>query len=253
MLKKRVIPTLLFKNKRMVKGKNFENYRDVGDPISAVRIYNNQHADELMFVDINETKDFDFLLDTLEKVSKNCFIPICAGGGINSLDQIQKLLRAGADKVLITSSAYKSKDLIKESSKRFGQQCIVVGIDIKSEKDEYQLSYNSGKSIINDYNINNYLKYIENQGAGEILVNFVNLDGQMKGTNIKVLDELTKATSVPIIVLGGIGNFQHVLDVFEKTKATAVACSSIFHFGSNDPIRLKSFLKNNGIEQRKLR
>ena len=253
MLKKRVIPTLLFKNKRMVKGKNFGNYKDVGDPISAVRIYNNQHADELMFIDINEKKDFDFLIETLEKVSKNCFIPICAGGGISSLDQIQRLLRAGADKVLITSSAYKSKDLIKEVSEKFGQQCIVVGMDIKSENDKYQLSYNSSKSLINDYDLNSYIKYLEKQGAGEILVNFVNLDGQMKGTNIKVLDELTKLTSVPIIVLGGIGNFEHVLDVFEKTKATAVACSSIFHFGSNDPIRLKSYLKNNGIEQRKLR
>ncbi len=254
MLKKRVIPTLLLKNKRMVKGKKFSNYRDVGDPISAVKIYNNQHADELMFIDINEEKDFKFLLSTLEKVSKNCFIPLCAGGGISSIDQVKDLLRAGADKVLITTNSYKKKNFISELAKKFGNQCIVVGVDLKIGEDKkYYLSCQSGKEIITEYTISDYIKHIEKEGAGEILVNFIDNDGMMKGLPTKMIQKLTNLTKVPIIVLGGIGNFQHVVEVFNSTTVSAVACSSIFHFGSNDPIRLKSYLKNNGIQQRSLK
>ena len=254
MLKKRVIPTLLLKNKRMVKGKKFSNYRDVGDPISAVKIYNNQHADELMFIDINEKKDFKFLLNTLEKVSKNCFIPLCAGGGISNVEQVKELLRAGADKVLITTNGYKKKKFIFELANKFGNQCVVVGVDLKiGDDNKYYLSCQSGKEIITEYTIPNYIKLIEKEGAGEILLNFVDNDGMMEGLPIKMIHKLTHLTKVPIIVLGGIGNVQHVVDVFSFTTASAVACSSIFHFGSNDPIRLKSYLKNNGIEQRSLK
>jgi len=254
MLKKRIIPTLLLKNNRMVKGKEFKNYRDVGDPISAVRIYNSQHADEIIFIDINENKDFNYLRNTLEKVSENCFIPLCAGGGINSLNQIKELLRAGADKVLITSEIYKNKNFLKQAAKRFGSQCIVAGFDIKLGLDnKYLPSINSGNQIIKDYDLTNYLKFLEKNGAGEILINFIDKDGLMKGTNIEVLKVLSNTTDIPIIVLGGIGNFQHAVDVFKETKTTAVACGSIFHFGSNDPIRFKSYLKNYGIDQRDLR
>lgn len=254
MLKKRVIPTLLLKDKRMVKGKKFQNYKDVGDPISAVRIYNNQHADELMFIDINKKKDFSFLIKTLVDVSKNCFIPLCAGGGIETLDQVKSLLRAGADKILVTTAAYKKKDFIRQAATIFGQQCLVVGIDLKlDEKGKYFLSCNSGNELIKDYTISEYIKFIEKEGAGEIVLNFIDHDGMMSGLPIDIVQKFTKITKVPMIILGGIGNFQHVVDVFNNTAATGVACSSIFHFGSNDPIRLKSYLKNNGIEQRSLK
>ncbi len=254
MLKKRVIPTLLLKDKRMVKGKKFQNYKDVGDPISAVRIYNNQHADELMFIDINKKKDFLFLIKTLKEVSKNCFIPLCAGGGIETIDQVKDLLRAGADKILVTTAAYKKKDFIRQATTKFGQQCLVIGIDLRLDEDgKYFLSCNSGNELIKDYTIQEYIKFVENEGAGEIVLNFIDHDGMMGGVPIEVVQKFTKLTKVPIIILGGIGNFQHVADVFNNTSATAVACSSIFHFGSNDPIRLKSYLKNNGIEQRSLK
>ncbi len=250
MLKKRVIPTLLLKDDRMVKGVNYNNYRDVGNPISAVKIYNNQFADELMFIDINEDKNISFLIDTLKNVSENCFIPLCAGGGIKKINDIERLLKAGADKVLVTSQSVKEKDFVKKSAREYGNQCIVVGVDIKLKDNEYVVSYDSGKNYSN-LKIFNYIEYLKEQGAGEILINFVDLDGKMAGTNLELLEKICNFTNTPIIVIGGIGNFKHVSDVFQKTKAAAVACSSLFHFGSNDPIRLRSFLKNQNITQRR--
>lgn len=250
MLKKRVIPTLLLKNNRMVKGVKYKNYRDVGNPISAVKIYNNQFADELMFIDINENKNINFLVDTLKNVSENCFIPLCAGGGIKKIDDIEKLLKSGADKVLVTSHSIKEKNFIKKAAKEYGNQCIVVGIDIKLMGKEYLVSYDSGKNYSN-FQIFEYIEYLNEQGAGEILINFVDLDGEMSGTNLKLLKKICNFTNTPFITMGGIGNFKHISDVFQRTKAAAVACSSLFHFGSNDPIRLRSFLKNQNILQRK--
>lgn len=250
MLKKRIVPTLLLKNQRLVKGKNFENYRDVGDPMSVIKIYSNQYSDELILINIGDNEeDFKFLLKTLEKSSEKCFIPITAGGGIDSLDKVSELIKHGADRVLITSAIFESPEFILKASEKFGKQSIIGGIDILENKDKFFLVYGKKRKIIN-YKIEEYINKLDQLGVGEILVNFVKRDGEMKGTNIELLKYICNLTSSPVIVLGGIGNFVDIEKIFKKTGCDAIACASIFHFADNNPIRVRSYLKNHSIDQR---
>ena len=250
MLKRRIIPTLLLKDKRLVKGKNFQNYRDVGDPMSIIKIYSNQYSDELILINIgNNKEDFDFLLKTLEKASENCFIPLTAGGGIDSLIKVSNLITHGADRVLITSAICENPDFIIKASEKFGRQSIVGGIDILEENNEFYIVIGKNRKKVN-YKIEDYIKNLDHLGVGEILINFVKRDGQMKGSNINLLSKICNITTSPTICLGGIGNFLNIEDVFKKTKCDAIACASIFHFADNNPIRVRSYLKNNDIDQR---
>tara|TARA_Y100000590_G_scaffold465063_1_gene636206 strand:+ start:1458 stop:2219 length:762 start_codon:yes stop_codon:yes gene_type:complete len=253
MLKKRVIPTLLLSDNRLKKGINFKNYRDVGDPISSVKIYNNQFADELIFINIDRDSSHEYLCDLLKKVSENCFIPLCAGGSIDSTSKIRDLLNSGADKVMITTAALNDFNLIEKSVNMFGGQAIVIGIDIITEDKQFYLSTFSKKLVHKDIDIFAYIKKFEDIGVGEILINFVDLDGLMKGPNIEFSKKIAEFTNLPVIYLGGIGNVFHILDLFEKTKINAVACASIFHYGDNNTIRIRSTLKNKGIKQRKVK
>ena len=247
MLKKRIIPTLLLKKGRMVKGRKFKDFKDTGDPVSAARIYNAQKSDELVFIDIEaSTNNRSLLFSIIEKVAEECFTPFTVGGGIKNLHDIKTMLRIGADKVLINTAALENPSLISSAADTFGSQCIVVGIDVRREKNDWQI-YTHGGQKISKVSLGEYLPNLKNRGAGEILVNSIDYDGMMSGYDLDLLRLIRSQTDCPIIALGGAGNFQHLAEVLSNELADAVACASLFHFGDNNPIRARAFLKNQGI------
>lgn len=247
MLKKRLIPLLLLKNGRMVKGRQFKDYRDTGDPISAARIYNAQKADELAFLDIEATKEArSSLLHVIEAVSEECFMPFTVGGGVRTVEDVRNLLKAGADKVLVNSAAAENPNLVVDLADHFGQQCIVVGIDAKREANGYRI-YTHGGRQPTDLNLVEYIRHLDAAGVGEFLINSIDCDGMMDGYDGTLLRMAVENTSRPVIASGGAGNFQHLLAAFQEYGVHAVACASLFHFGDNNPIRARAFLKNQGI------
>lgn len=253
MLKKRIIPILLLQNGRMVKGVNFKDYRDTGDPISCIKIYNTQYPDELVFININKNRfKSKELFKILSIASKNCFIPLTVGGGIDSLKKIEELLNSGADKVILNTINFKNKDLIKNSSKVFGSQCIVVGIDIKKIGEKFYIYSDLGNQK-QKIDLIDYIKVCEDKGAGEFFINSIDNDGKMIGYDLKLIEKVSKITKLPIIASGGAGNFKHILDLFNKTDASGAACGSIFHFADNNPIRVATYLSQKGIEQKKIK
>ena len=248
MLKRRIIPTLLLRNNRMVKGSNFDNYRDVGDPVFASRVYNSQYVDELIFLDIdasNENRSCDPSI--IKKVSQECFMPLTIGGGISSIEQIKELLRSGADKVVVNTIAYSDHEFIKNAVERFGSQCIVLGIDVKREDGAYHLFSNSGRVAQNN-TIEDHLQKMIDLGVGEIFVNSVTDDGQMGGFDIDLINYVTSLVRVPVIVCGGAGNLQHLVEAFQKTSVSGLGMASIYHFSDNNPIRARAFLMNNDVD-----
>lgn len=256
MLKTRIIPVLLLKDGRMVKGQKFTTFRDTGDPISAAKVYNYQDADELIFIDIeasnNAPNDRQYLYDLIEKVSEECFMPLTVGGGVNSIDDISALLNAGADKVLINSSAITNPELISEASSIFGSQCIVVGIDVKYENEQYILYSHCASRKIEETSLLEHLAKVTSLGAGEIVINSIDCDGMMKGYDINLLQLIVKNTSIPVIALGGAGNYANLFDALDLGNVHAVACASLFHFGDNNPLRAKAYLKNKGVNVKKI-
>ena len=247
MLKIRIIPVLLLKDGRMVKGRKFGNFRDVGDPASAARIYNAQYADELIFLDIEaSTENRNALIEVIEKVSCECFMPFSVGGGIKSIEDIRKLLRAGADKVVITTAAVENPGLIQDASQTFGDQCIIIGIDVKFENGDYKVYTHSGK-VKTETKLIQHIQNMENCGAGEFFINSIDQDGMMGGYDLDLATLVKGATRRPVIICGGAGNFMHLVEAIRGPKVHAVACASIFHFGDNNPIRARSYLKNKKI------
>lgn len=246
MLKTRVIPVLLLKNGRMVKGVQFNNYRDTGDAVSASRIYNAQYADELMFIDIEASgAGRSGLLHIIEEVSEECFMPLTVGGGVRDCDDIQQLLRAGADKVLITSAATESYEVIRKGSEMFGAQCIVAGVDVRMFDGEYRVFSHCGQKMT-ELNLMSHIEALQDSGAGELLITSIDQDGGMQGYDLKLLKSVQSVSTIPVIVNGGAGHFMHLVDAI-KAGAHAVACASVFHFGDNNPIRARSYLKNHDI------
>ncbi len=256
MLKTRIIPVLLLKNGRMVKGRKFTDFRDTGDPVSAAKVYNHQDADELVFIDIDasasDSKDRQVLYDLLEEVSEECFMPLTVGGGVDGIDDIRNLLSAGADKVLINTVAIENPNLIREGSEELGAQCIVVCIDVKKENDQYVIYSNCSGKRIENTDLIDHVKNMEALGAGEIVVNSIDNDGVMEGYDLDLLKQVRENTSLPVIALGGAGDFDDLLDALKIAKVHAVACASLFHFGDNNPLRAKAYLKNNGINIKKI-
>jgi cyclase len=250
MLKKRIIPILLLANGRMVKGKQFKNYRDTGDPRSASRIYNAQYADELVFIDINASNENrGALLEIVSEAASECFMPLSVGGGISSIDEIQALLLTGADKVIITTAAFKNPFLIQKAAKVFGSQCITVGIDYRGSGKDSKVWIKSGMEAT-DLHPAEHAKNLAKLGAGEIFLNSIDRDGMMMGYDLDIASEIAKSVSIPVVVCGGAGNFNHLEEAFQKTCVSAVACASLFHFGDNNPIRARSHLRNLGIPLR---
>jgi imidazole glycerol-phosphate synthase subunit HisF len=247
MLKVRIIPILLLKDGRMVKGKQFTDYRDTGDPVFASRIYNTQFVDELIFLDITATNEGrETYFDIIEHVSKECFMPLTIGGGISNVSQIRKLLKAGADKVVINTEAVNTPQFIEEAAAIFGSQCIVIGIDVRYEKGNYHVYTNSGK-VKTDLVLGDHIVNMERLGAGEIFINSIDRDGMMRGYDLELIKLVLTFTTLPVIACGGAGNFMHLVDAYKKTDIGALAMASIYHFGDNNPVRARSYLKNQDI------
>lgn len=254
MLKKRVIPVLLLREGRMVKGKQFTDYRDTGNPSTAVRIYSAQDADELMFVDIEGgIKSQLALLETLRAAAKECFMPLVAGGGICTLQQVRELLLAGADKVLINTAAAIDPTFVTKVAERFGSQCVIAGIDYRRTSEGAKVWIRCGTEMT-DYEPVSYAQKLETLGAGEIYLNAIDRDGTMSGYDLETVKAVASAVNLPVIVGGGAGNFLHLAEALqEETKVSAVSCASLFHFGDNNPIRARSYLRNLGIPMRVLK
>jgi imidazole glycerol-phosphate synthase subunit HisF len=253
MLKKRVIPVLLLREGRMVKGKQFKDYRDTGSPKTAVRIYSAQDADELVFLDIEASLDSKkALIDVIKEAATECFMPLAAGGGIQSIEDVRELLLAGADKVVVTSAAVTNQALVGEIAERFGRQCIVAGIDYRGSGNVARVCIRCGTEMT-DIDPITHAKKLESLGAGEIFLNSIDRDGSMQGYDLDLAEEIASTVSVPVIMCGGAGNFMHLVELLKDTSVSAAACASVFHFGDNNPIRARSYLRNLNVPMRVLR
>ncbi|VXB13472.1 imidazole glycerol phosphate synthase subunit [Exiguobacterium sp. 8H] len=227
MLKRRIIPCLDVKEGRVVKGIEFVQLRDIGDPVEIAKYYDESGADELVFLDITaSTERRQTMLDVVSAVARKVFIPLTVGGGIRSLEDISSLLKAGADKVSLNTLAVESPSLIREAADRFGSQCIVVAIDVKFEDDEYYV-YTYGGKQKSDLLAVEWAKQVAALGAGELLVTSMNQDGKQSGYDLAILEQLREVVDIPIIASGGAGNAEHVVEALEKVDAALLA--SILH------------------------
>ncbi len=250
MLAKRIIPCLDVKEGRVVKGINFVSLIDAGDPVTLAKIYNDEGADELVFLDITASYEKrDIMLDVAEQVAKNVFIPFTVGGGIRNIQDIENLLMAGADKVSINTQAVRNPKFIEEASKRFGAQCIVVAIDAKKDRDRYRVYVEGGRTPT-DLDAVLWAKEVEERGAGEILLTSIDKDGTKDGYELTLTKAISEAVSIPVIASGGAGDKVHFFEVFDYAKADAALAASLFHFGELKIGELKSYLKEKGVEVR---
>ena len=250
MLKTRIIPTLLFSDLKLVKGKKFNSWRTVGEVIQAARLYNIRKVDELILLDISATNNkYKIDLDLVNEVANECFMPLTFGGGINTLEDISNLFRAGADKVSINTAALKDLSFVKEACNLFGGQSIVISIDYKLINNEIVIFSNSGK-VSSNINIFEYLKNLEQLGIGDILVTSIDRDGTMKGYDLKTIKKITEKTKVPVIASGGAGEFENILALLKSTDLSGISASSIYHFTGVTPIDLKKYLFKNNIPVR---
>ena len=250
MLTKRIIPCLDIKNGRTVKGINFINLRDAGDPVELAKQYAEKGADELVFLDISATLEGrNTMLDMVLKVAEQINIPFTVGGGISTVEDVEALLKCGADKISINSSAVKRPELINELSDSFGNQCIVVAIDAKQINGQWKVHL-AGGSISTDLDLFDWAKEVEERGAGEILFTSMNNDGTKEGFANEALSKLSELVNIPIIASGGAGNMQHFVDAFTVGKADAALAASVFHFGEIQIEDLKKELKKQHIAVR---
>lgn len=247
MLAKRIIPCLDIKNGETVKGVNFLDLREVGNPVEMAIKYSEQGADELVFLDISATDERrKTLIPLVKEIAKNINIPFTVGGGINALENVEELLKNGADKITINSAALSNPNLITEVAKRFGSQCMVVAIDTKFVGNQHKVFSNGGK-IETDKELFSWAKEVENLGAGEILLTSMNTDGTKGGFAIDITKELSELINIPVIASGGAGTMQHFEDVFTETKATGALAASIFHFNEIGIPELKNYLKSKNL------
>ena len=250
MLTKRIIPCLDIKNGRTVKGVNFVNLRDAGDPVELAKIYADEGADELVFLDISATEERRKTLQKLVlDVAAQVDIPFTVGGGISSVEDVDRMLQAGADKVSINSAAVKRPALINELASKFGNQCIVVAIDAKQIDDEWMVHLVGGK-VPTDIKLFDWAKEVEQRGAGEILFTSMNNDGTKNGFANEALAKLSAIVNIPIIASGGAGNMEHFKDTFVTGKADAALAASVFHFKEIPIPTLKQYLNESGIDVR---
>lgn len=250
MLAKRIIPCLDIKDGRTVKGINFENIKDAGDPVELAIEYAKQGADELVFLDITATNEKRKTLSELvTRIAKHINIPFTVGGGISSIEDVSVLLNAGADKISINTSAIKNPQLIKELANRFGSQCVVLAIDTKFEDNEWFVYINGGR-IKTELKTIEWAKQAVELGAGEILLTSMNNDGTKDGFAIDITKQISEAVNVPVIASGGAGTMEHFKNVFVNGKADAALAASVFHYKEIAIPELKTFLKINNIEIR---
>jgi cyclase len=250
MITKRIIPCLDIKDGRTVKGINFENIKDAGDPVELAIEYAKQGADELVFLDITATNEKrKTLSDLVTRIAKHINIPFTVGGGISSIEDVSILLNAGADKISINSSAIKNPQLIKELASQFGSQCVVIAIDTKFEDNEWLVYLNGGR-LKTELKTLDWAKQAVELGAGEILLTSMNNDGTKDGFAIDITKQISEAVNVPVIASGGAGTMQHFKEIFENGKADAALAASVFHYKEIAIPELKTYLKENNIEIR---
>jgi imidazole glycerol-phosphate synthase subunit HisF len=248
MLKKRIIPCLDVKGGRVVKGINFLNLKDAGDPVEQAQIYDKGGADEICFLDITaSSENRKILLEKVRETAKSCFVPLTVGGGIGSIDDIKNLLLAGADKVSINTSAVKNHNFIKESSIRFGSQCIVIAIDVKKVSNNKWEVFTHGGRNPTGIDVIKYAKIVEDNGAGEILLTSMDRDGTKMGYDIELTKTVSNLVSIPVIASGGVGNLEHLYDGFKLGFASAVLAASIFHYGNYTISEAKKYLSDKNI------
>ena len=251
MLAKRIIPCLDVRNGKVVKGVNFEGIKDVGDPVESAKEYNRQGADEIVFYDI--TASFEgrgVFLDVVRETAKQVFVPLTVGGGIKTVDDIRETLRAGADKVSVNSQAVQNPQLVHDGADIFGSQCICVGIDAKKIADNKWTVYINGGRVDMGIDLIDWVKKVEQLGAGEICLNSIDADGTKAGFDIPMLDAVCKAVNIPVIASGGAGKIDDFSEVFEKTGATAALAASLFHFKELTVGQGKEHCRNHGVIMR---
>ena len=247
MLAKRIIPCLDIKNGETVKGVNFLDVKEVGNPVEMAIKYSDQGADELVFLDISATEERrKTLIPLVREIARYINIPFTVGGGINALENVEELLKNGADKITINSAALSNPKLITEVAKRFGSQCMVVAIDTKLVENQNKVFSNGGK-IETEKELFSWAKEVENLGAGEILLTSMNTDGTKSGFAIEITKQLSELVNIPVIASGGAGTMKHFEDVFTETKATGALAASIFHFNEIAIPELKNYLKSKNL------
>ena len=250
MITKRIIPCLDIKDGRTVKGINFENIKDAGDPVELAIEYAKQGADELVFLDITATNEKRKTLSELvTRIAKHINIPFTVGGGISSVEDVSTLLNSGADKISVNTSAVKNPQLIKELANQFGSQCVVLAIDTKFENNDWYVYLNGGR-VKTELKTIDWAKEAVALGAGEILLTSMNNDGTKDGFAIDITKQISEAVNVPVIASGGAGNMQHFKEIFENGKADAALAASVFHYKEIAIPELKKYLKENKIEIR---
>ena len=251
MLAKRIIPCLDVRDGRVVKGVNFVNIRDAGDPVELARFYSEQGADEIVFLDITATSDArETVVDVVERTASQVFVPLTVGGGIRTLEDFQRLLRAGADKISVNSAAVKDPTLIARAAERFGSQCVVLAIDAKKREDgTYEVVVAGGRTPTGLDAIA-WAKEGERLGAGEILLTSMDADGTKAGFDLDMTKAITEAVSIPVIASGGCGNLEHFAQVFEETNCDAALAASLFHFGELTVPQVKQYLAEQNIPVR---
>ena len=247
MLKNRIIPCLDVKNGRVVKGINFVDLKDAGDPVEQAKIYSDGGADEICFLDITASNENrDTIYEVVEKTSKKCFVPLTVGGGVRTIDDIYKLLNCGADKVSINTTAVENPDVVLNSSKKFGSQCIVVAIDAKKNGEKWEIFTHGGR---NNTGINalDFAKRMEQTGAGELLITSMDKDGTQTGFDLNLISQISSKVNIPVIASGGVGNLDHLVDGIKIGKASAVLAASIFHYGKFSIKEAKEYLLKKNI------
>ena len=251
MLAKRIIPCLDVKDGRVVKGINFVNIRDAGDPVELAKFYSDQGADEIVFLDITATSDDRAtVVDVVERTASQVFVPLTVGGGIRTLEDFRLLLRAGADKISVNSAAVSDPTLISRAAERFGSQCVVLAIDARSRGDGTWEVVVAGGRKATGLDAVEWAKRGQELGAGEILLTSMDADGTKAGFDIGLTRVITQAVSIPVIASGGCGSLEHFADVFEQTGCDAALAASLFHFGELTVPQVKDYLKGRDIPVR---
>ena len=249
MLKNRIIPCLDVKNGRVVKGINFVDLKDAGDPVEQAKIYSDGGADEICFLDITASNENrDTIYDVVERTSKNCFVPLTVGGGVRSIEDINKLLNCGADKVSINTAAVQNSKVVEESSKKFGSQCIVVAIDAKKNGENWEIFTHGGRNPTGIDAIQ-FANKMEESGAGELLVTSMDKDGTQSGYDIDLMKKISSNVNIPVIASGGVGTLDHLAEGI-SAGASAVLAASIFHYGTFSIQEAKQYLASKDIPVR---
>ena len=250
MLKNRIIPCLDVKNGRVVKGINFVDLKDAGDPVEQAKIYSDGGADEICFLDITASNENrNIIYDVVKDTSKKCFVPLTVGGGVRSVNDISKLLNCGADKVSINTAAVQNSEVVIDSSKKFGSQCIVVAIDAKRNGEKWEVFTHGGRNNTG-IDVIEFAKKMEDSGAGELLVTSMDKDGTQVGFDIDLTFRISSKVNIPVIASGGVGNLDHLVDGIKLGNASAVLAASIFHYGKYSVKEAKEYLNSKGIPVR---